>query len=150
MGCWTAQRFWGGEQMQPDPQPKLVSRNLANPTSVPVPLEEVHRVRRRPPEQRTRIPLVGEHVLYRHNWYEEPSEAEVEAVDVSNLEDWNVYRVVLDNDGKPVEIDGRRVTEPVEDPWPDLILRTDYGRIVTREARIEGSPGWLPMVRGRV
>lgn len=137
--------------MQPDPPaPKLVSRNLANPTSMPVPLEEVLRARRRPPQLRTPIPQPGELVWYRHVPHGELSEAEVEAVDVSNMEDWNVYRVVKDGRGHPVVLDGRRVTEQVEDPWPDLILRTDYGRLVTREARIDGSPGWLPMTRGRV
>lgn len=126
-------------------EPKLVSRNLANPTTMPVPLEQVQRARCRPPHERTRIPHPGERVWYRHDPYGPLAEAEVEAVDVSNVEDWNVYRVVLDERRYPVEIGGRRVTEMVEDPWPDLILRTDYGRVVTREARIDGSPGWLPM-----
>lgn len=127
------------------PAPKLVSHNLANPTTMPVPQELVAWARHRPPHQRTRIPRPGERVLYRHVPYGELSEAEVEEVDTSNMEDWNVYRVVVDESGRPVEIGGRRVTEMVEDPWPDLVLRTDYGRLVTREARIDGSPGWLPM-----
>src|SRR5687768_12960213 len=109
--------------------PKLVSHNLANPTAMPVPIDDVYRARCRPPLERSRIPQAGDEVLYRHVPHGDLTRAEVEHVDTSNLEDWNVYRVVLDGRGYPVAVNGRRVTEMVEDPWPDLILRTKHGRV---------------------
>ncbi len=120
----------------------------ANPTSQAVKDFEVHRARCRPADDRTPMPQTGQRVWYRHDWHVPLSAAQIVRVDLENREDWNVYRYVLDYshvERRPVEVDGKRVVEMVDDPWPDVVLRTDYGMMVTREARIQGSPGWLPM-----
>lgn len=98
----------------------------------------------RPREQRTPFPSAGQAVHYRHDPWGALSEATVEQVDTSNQSDQFVWRHVLDPvGGAPVKVDGRWLMEMIEDPWPDVYLLTRWGRIVTREARIEGSPGWL-------
>lgn len=125
---------------------KLVARNLANPTTMPVTPEMVAWARCRPERDRTPMPEPGARVWYRHDHRGPLTVAEVEKVDLSNQDDYGVWRVVVDPDsGKPVEVAGARLMELVDDPWPDVWLRTDWGRVVTRESRIEGSAGWLPM-----
>ena len=128
--------------------PEMVSHNLANPTSMPVTPELVAWARCRPSHERTPLPRCGHRVWYRHDHHGTVTVAEVERVDMSNKDDYGVWRFVLDN-GQPVLVAGQRVMELVEDPWPDVWLRTDWGRVVTREARIPGSAGWLPMRQER-
>lgn len=125
--------------------PGMVSRNLANPTTMPVTPEMVAWARCRPGRDRTPMPEPGARVWYRHNHHGPLTVAAVEKVDLSNRDDYGVWRFVVDAIGKPVMVEGRRLMELVDDPWPDVWLRTDYGRVVTRESRIEGSAGWLPM-----
>jgi hypothetical protein len=96
----------------------------------------------RQPELRTKPPEPGDRVWYRHEPFGELTEAMVECVDDSNPLDHLVWRHSVVN-GVPVMVDGRYVMEQVDDPWPDVYLHTRWGRMVTREARIEGSPGWL-------
>jgi hypothetical protein len=64
-------------------------------------------------------PAPGEHVFYRHEGF-------------GDVTDALVLQVVDDGQG--------------DDPgsWPSLVLDTAYGRVVTREARVRGSAGWLP------
>lgn len=125
---------------------KLVSRNLANPTTMPVTPEMVTWARCRPPAQRTPMPEKGQRVWYRHNHHGPLSVAEVERVDLARQDDYGVWRFCVDpHTGKPVEREGVPLMELVDDPWPDVWLRTDWGRVVTRESRIDGSAGWLPM-----
>lgn len=126
-----------------EPAPKTITRMLANPTEMPVTPEQVAWARCRPPHQRTPIPAPGQLVRYRHTHFGELSEARVESVEMSDPNDYGVWRYVLDG-GRPVLVGGKHVMEMVEDPWVDVILRTDWGRLVTRESRIEGSAGWLP------
>lgn len=123
----------------------MVARNLANPTSMPVSQEAVFYARCRPVEHRTPIPEAGQRVWYRHNPHGPLTPAMVEGVSMADPGDYNVWRFKLDEFRQPIEANGKRVMEMTEDPWPDVILHTDWGRLVTREARIDGSPGWLPM-----
>lgn len=127
---------------------KLVADSLANPTSFPVRQEDVIWARCRAPHERTPMPVAGQRVGYRHDRGGPVTDAQIERVDVSDRGDYNVWRFVLDDSGYPVVVEGQRVVEMVDDPWPDVWLRTDWGRVVTREARIEGMPGWLPRVGG--
>lgn len=123
----------------------LVAHMLANPSGMPVEQHQAVQARCRPPHMRTRMPEAGQRVWYRHNPHGELTEAWIEHVDTSNKDDYGVWRFVIDPaTGGPVVVGGRRLMELVDDPWPDVWLHTDWGRLVTREARIEGSPGWLP------
>lgn len=125
-------------------EPKLLTRMLANPTEMPVTPEQVQWARCRPPEARTPIPKPGQLVHYRHVHFGPLTTAQVLEVDVSNHGDFGVWRYVKDERGYPVQVGGQYAMEMVEDPWVDTYLATDWGRIVTRESRIEGSAGWLP------
>ncbi len=98
----------------------------------------------RPPRHRNPVPAPGDRVGYRHNPGGPVSQAVVERVDTSNQADFNVWRFVVDEHEQPVIVDGRAVMELTDDPWPDVWLYTDFGRVVTREARLPGSAGWLP------
>ena len=99
----------------------------------------------RPVGMRTKPPEAGAVVWYRHEPFGTLSEALVTQVDTSNPRDTYVWRYAVDPvGGAPIKVDGQYVMEPVDDPWPDVYLKTRWGLLVTREARIEGSPGWLP------
>jgi hypothetical protein len=65
-------------------------------------------------------PAPGDRVLYRHDEHGDVTDALV----VQVVEDW-----------------------PGVDPayWPTLVLDTAYGTCLTREARVRGSAGWLPL-----
>jgi hypothetical protein len=118
----------------------------------------------RDPAERTPFPRAGDRVLFRADmWQREPP---VPAV-VLLVETWDdpqpvarwdgisdgtecMWRVVKDLAGRPV-VDVERGAERirrvrVEDPWPFVRLRLDSGALRdTREARLRGSPGWLPL-----
>lgn len=101
----------------------------------------------RPKALRTKLPEPGSKVWYRHVPDGPLTEAEVESVDMANRSDDFVYRYVLHPaTGAPITVAGKRLRALVDDPWPDVYLRTEWGRIVTREARLAGSPGWLPLI----
>lgn len=125
----------------------MVANSLANPSGMPVAQHDVVWARCRPPHERTQPPKAGDRVWYRHHPHGPLTEAEVERVDESDRGDYNVWRFVLDEQRRPVVVNGERLMEKVDDPWPDVWLRTDFGRTVTREARIDGAPGWLPKER---
>lgn len=113
---------------------------------VPYDQAEVAWARSRPPQHRVATPAVGEMVRYRHEAWGEPVEALVVAVqDPQDQSDPNLWRIARDGHGAPLALDGMPVIVPVEDPWPLLTLECRYGRPVTREARLRGSAGWLPV-----
>jgi hypothetical protein len=114
--------------------------------SLPWTDEEVRWAQRRPTRDRTPVPDVGDEVMYRHNAWEPPSRAEVLAVQsLDDIGDPNLWRPQSDEHGELVRLEGRYVMTGAMDPWPELTLRTKYGIGVTREARLRGSPGWLPL-----
>lgn len=102
--------------------------------------------RSRPPQHRTPLPAVGDEVLYRHDQWGEPVQAEVLHVQsLDDLDDPNLWAVPFD-ESEPMTLEGRSVIRRVDDPWPLLTLHTaKLGRPQTREARLRGSPGWLPL-----
>lgn len=115
-------------------------------TSIVYTPEEYQWARRRPAGQRTPIPAVGDEVMYRHLEGGPVVRAEVlEVQDLENFQDPNLWYFQTDALGRPVEIEGRRVLAKAYDPWPELTVRTPYGVGITREARLRGSCGWLPL-----
>lgn len=126
---------------------RQAEREMGRMLSTAIPIGQHERIAAlcRPLECRTPFPEPGEVVWYRHEPFGQLSEATVEQVDTSNPRDTYVWAHTIDPEtGYPVRVEGKYVMEMVLDPWPDVYLRTRWGRIVTREARIEGSPGWLP------
>ncbi len=112
---------------------------------IPIQPDETRWARHRPAQHRVRTPQVGDTVLYRHSDWAEPTEAEVLWVQpVDDLDDPNVCAVQTDEAGSVVVVEGRPVVAVHADPWPTLRLKTRFGLVVTREARLRGSPGWLP------
>lgn len=128
---------------------------------------EFAHARNRPHAERPALPAVGDRVWYRHvHWERDPLGGLVPAELVTVLavqklddrSDPNLWQPVRESSGAPVlDGDGRQVWAPVPDPWPWVdLLRPDrvkpdggfagYGQVVrTREARVRGSAGWLPL-----
>jgi len=106
----------------------------------------------RPLARRTVLPAVGARVGYRKDAHGPIIPATVVSVDLGNRADPNVWRYRVLDPTKGPELDelGQRVMELVDDPWPDVVLHLDGmpGVHPTREARLPGSPGWLPMTEG--
>lgn len=108
--------------------------------------EEYAWARRRPAPDRSPIPEVGDEVFYRHDEDGPVVLAEVLAVqDLEDFTDPNLWYFQTDQLNQPIEIEGQRVLARAYDPWPEVTLKTPYGVCVTREARLRGSPGWLPL-----
>jgi hypothetical protein len=101
----------------------------------------------RPAEHRTPVPAVGDEVLYRHDaWGPAVSVEVVWKQPLDDLDDPHLWRVELDGLGNPLAVDGRPIFAQRIDPWPVLRLRVPrLGLGETREARLRGSPGWLPL-----
>lgn len=113
---------------------------------IPVGPSETRWAQFRPAPHRSPLPRIGDAVLYRHTVWAEPTVAQVVAVQpMDDLDDPNIWRVELDQLGDPILIDGRPVFAQGFDPWPLLTLNTVFGVGQTREARLRGAPGWLPL-----
>lgn len=116
--------------------------------SVPWETAELHWQLNRPPQHRTPIPAAGARVFYRHTPWGPVTAAQI--IEVQSLDDQDDHylwhRHVNPLTGAP-EIDGagRYLMKPAPDPWPSLTLATDWGHRITREARVRGSAGWLPL-----
>lgn len=81
----------------------------------------------------TVLPAPGSRVLYRHDHHGDVTDALVMSVGAANdPTDANLW----------IEMGEARFPSP--DPWVPLLLETLYGPVVTREARVRGSAGWLP------
>lgn len=109
--------------------------------------EEINWAHRRPGPDRTPLPCIGDEVMYRHDSFGPVERAEVVWVQsLDDLSDPHLWQVQVDGQGNPVLLDGRHVLLQRFDPWPLVHLRIP-GRGVgeTREARLRGSPGWLPL-----
>lgn len=108
--------------------------------------EELAWQRCRPPQHRVPAPKVGDTVLVRLDAWSEPVEATVERVQpADDLADPHLARLVLTGNGDPKLVDGRPVMELSTDPWVLVWLRVGPMRTHTREARLRGVPGWLPL-----
>ena len=102
---------------------------------------------RRTGRHRVPLPAVGDRIFYRHRHFGEVTDAQVVAVQPFPDEDNDYqFRVACGPDGQPL-LDGlgHRLTAKVQDPWITLRLATAWGHLDTREARLTGSAGWLPV-----
>jgi hypothetical protein len=124
----------------------------------------------RPPAERPPLPAVGEQVWYRrYDWntdertgeHHEPELVTVVEVqppddtaltcnlpEVGPVRDLNLWHLVRDNwTGRPLyDPSGQLRYVHVADPWPWIRMRRPDGMIAeTREARLRGSAGWLPL-----
>lgn len=108
--------------------------------------EELAWQRCRPPAHRTKLPEVGDTVLVRLDEWSEPVEATVERVQpVDDAGDPHLVRIALDEFGNPQVVDDVPVMEMSRDPWALVWLKVGPLRTHTREARLRGVPGWLPL-----
>jgi hypothetical protein len=124
---------------------------------------DVARARWRPPEHRTPIPAVGDRVIYRAvddgptvgaivlevQDMTHPGNAPARWPDPRNPPfDPNCWQVRTASPGVPVfDEEGLMVVDPHPDTWPTLLLKVDgqASHVQTREARLPGSAGWLPV-----
>ena len=93
---------------------------------------------------------VGDRVCYRRdNWADPVLATVVEVQDLDDHDDPNLWQEVKDTQGQPIyDGSGEPLYVPVADPWPWVLLSPDDapGRLAqTREARLRGSAGWLPL-----
>lgn len=127
----------------------------------PLTHEELARLRCRPPHLRAEIPAIGAVVGYRADEDGPVVPAAVvryadglDAPPVGGTPDPSIWMVVTDPlTAMPrLDADGRKQWVLVPDPWLSLVLRIDPPPgakgprrfTTTREARLDGSPGWLP------
>lgn len=108
---------------------------------------EVAWARERLAPHRTPAPAVGDEVCYRHDFWGPVVRAEVRWVQpLDDLNDPNLWTIETDGFGNPLQVDGRPVFAQRLDPWPELHVQVPgLGLGVTREARLRGAPGWLPL-----
>ncbi len=113
---------------------------------VPIGRHEIEWAHNRPGQHRVPVPRPGDQVMYRHDEWGDVSEAEVLSVQpLDDLDDPHLWFPQTDERGQLLELDGRPILAQKPDPWPRVVLRTRYGTAVTREARVRGSAGWLPL-----
>lgn len=124
---------------------------------------EYQRARRRPFPERTPLPQVGDELLYRHNGGS-PNVYRITVLRVQSLEamdDANLWYFQTNPDGSPFLIEGNEVLARAHDPWPLIWARLEEptrdglsggnvdlragSAVETREARMRGSAGWLPL-----
>ena len=100
----------------------------------------------RPPAHRVPIPAPGDTVLVRLDAWDEPVEAVVDRVQpVDDLSDPHLAQIVVGEDGVVLDHEGYPVMELASDPWVLVWLKIGPVRTHTREARLRGVPGWLPL-----
>src|SRR5690348_6150212 len=146
----------------PDPDPS------SSPPSAPLRAEvelaarglpatpaQVAWARSRPGPRRVPLPQVGDEVLYRHDSWATPVRATVTYVHpLDDYDDPHLWQAQTDGQGGHVLIEGKPVFIANPDPWPLLHLSVHAAQVSgmiggftveTREARLPGSPGWLPL-----
>jgi hypothetical protein len=115
---------------------------------VPYEQIEITFARNRPVSERTPIPEPGDSVFYRREYWDQlPVLATVLKVQsLDDRDDPNLWQLVRDSWGKPILDEGGTRYSRLPDPWPWVMLSLPSGgRAMTREARLRGSPGWLPL-----
>lgn len=117
---------------------------------VPYTAIEVDSIRCRPFAERTPLPAVGDEVLCRLHEWEDPHPATVDSVQpLDDVDDPHLFRPDMDPFGDLILLEGRPVLMALDDPWVTLWLTVDLGSRTlathTREARLRGSAGWLPL-----
>jgi hypothetical protein len=114
---------------------------------IPHTQQEIEWAHRRPEPHRTPLPVVGDEVMYRHQPWGPVVRAEVTWVQsLDDMSDPHLWQVQTDPTGNPVLLEGKHVLQRRFDPWPVVRLRVPgLGVGETREARLRGSAGWLPL-----
>lgn len=82
----------------------------------------------------TETPVLGAHVMYRHDAHDDVTDAVVLDVRLEEFPDYPTHAFHYPS--------GQMRLLP---PWPLVTLDTAYGIIRTRESRVRGSAGWLPL-----
>lgn len=119
---------------------------------------EYAQARKRPFPDRVPLPKEGDELLYRHV---EGSpllyRIRVLAVEsLENLSDGNLWYFQTDQYGQPATLEGDQILAQAHDPWPMIRFElldevNERGWLPagaqgdTREARMRGSCGWLPL-----
>lgn len=137
---------------------------------VPWQQSEFSHVHNRPHAERPPLPAPGDQVWYRrYDWHHNTQTGEVEEPelvtvvevqdpndttlvchlpDIGPARDLNLWELLRDNlTGRPlIDGTGQLAYRHVPDPWPWIRMRRPNGMIAeTREARLRGSAGWLPL-----
>lgn len=102
----------------------------------------------RPAPDRVPLPAAGDEVDYRADPWGPVRRALVRWVQpLDDLDDPHLWTVQRDPmTGAVVLLDDRPVMQQALDPWPMLRLYVaGLGEGLTREARLRGSAGWLPL-----
>jgi len=104
----------------------------------------------RPAPRRVPAPAVGDDVLYRHDSWLDPIPARVIWVQpTDDVDDPHVMQPQIDGQGGIALIEGRPVFVSNPDAWLNVKLAVtidgSLANATTREARLPGSPGWLPL-----
>jgi hypothetical protein len=113
---------------------------------------EVSYARNRLPVERPPIPVRGDQVFYRRTYWDQIPVAAVivEVQDLNDRLDPNLWMVVRNTFGAPIQDQGVTRYTQVPDPWPEvkLLYKDEQEQMryaLTRESRMRGSPGWLPL-----
>ena len=124
---------------------------------VPYERVELTWAKNRPLHERPVIPLPGDKVFYRRiEWEQEPRLVTVlEVQDPLDKTDPNLWQTLRNYHGHLLhDMWGRPLHKVMPDPWPWIrVCWWEQGKIgpemerqgITREARLRGSPGWLPL-----
>jgi hypothetical protein len=124
-------------------QPRLTE---ADSRPIPYARAEFDWAHERPAPHRVRTPTAGDTILYRHDAWGPPTDAAVDWVQpADDIDDPHLWTPMVDEHDRPIMFQGQPVMRQKIDPWPQLRLRTRWGTVITREARLRGSPGWLPL-----
>lgn len=101
----------------------------------------------RPAADRVPLPVAGATVAFRADYWGAVVLADViEVQDLEDVADPHLWRVDMAADGLPLLLEGRPLMVQCADPWPLLMLRVPgVGAGLSRESRLRGSPGWLPL-----
>src|SRR5271167_2003531 len=118
---------------------------------IPIEPSEISYALNRHPDEKTAWPICGQRVEYRHRMWEQHTYPAViiEVQDPEDRTDTWLWHAVRDVNGNLLYDAGMPRFVRVADPWPWVALRVDMEgterRFETREARVRGSAGWLPL-----
>lgn len=100
----------------------------------------------RPAARQTPVPRPGDRVLVRVEPFGPLAGAEVLDVEPDDTHDDHYLWHVATEGGLAVRDElGNPLLVRAPDPWPWLLLATDWGRFTIREGRVRGSQGWWPL-----